>query len=126
MVQRVVLFVLCVSIKCLIITAGKLKGNFDHILYIHRPLSGCIGQGEQWEFQTLRRQRSMHSDYWMALGYYGSLLGNCDLHSVFTTGDSKGYKKTLQEESQSVTRTSSVPEILREAVDSGRFLRVPS
>ena len=79
-------------------------------------------------FQNIEKIKE-HSDYWMALLndiYYGSLLGNCDLHSVFTTGDSKGYKKTLQEESQSVTRTSSVPEILREAVDSGRFLRVPS
>lgn len=37
------------------------------------------------------------------------------------TENGKGYKKTLQEETQTVTRTSSVPDILREAVDSGRY-----
>jgi hypothetical protein len=49
-------------------------------------------------------------------------LENDHLYLFFIIGDSKGYKKTLQEESQSVTRTSSVPDMLREAVDSGKFL----
>lgn len=48
------------------------------------------------------------------------IIFSVSIKSALTTrADSNGYKKTLQEESMSVTRTSSVPEILREAVDSG-------